>query len=330
MSAGLHAAALLPGPPAPWSPRWPRCCARRWTCPTTTPPIPALSCAPCWRRPPAPVCGSSATRPSARCSSRDRRGAVRRDAPGRWRGARSRRARRSRRVVGRPARHPRRGAHPRAPGQGPDHASARPRGSGGARAAQPHDPVRDGLFSSRGATGRYVLGATMEEQGFDTTVTAGAAHELIRDATELVPGVSELVIDDFIAGLRPSTPDNAPVLGPHPACPGLFYATGHHRNGTLLGPLHRRPARGPAPRVRWRLTRSPRRASRPTSPPRSHDLGSTASRRRATRAPPSVPCSTPSGSSRSAAASPWPSTPRSCRARNGPPPWWPPEPASRS
>lgn len=85
--------------------------------------------------------------------------------------------------------------------------------------------------------GRYVLGATMEEQGFDTTVTAGGAYELIRDATELVPGVSELVVDDFIAGLRPSTPDNAPVLGPHPACPGLFYATGHHRNGILLTPF---------------------------------------------------------------------------------------------
>ena len=85
--------------------------------------------------------------------------------------------------------------------------------------------------------GRYVLGATMEEQGFDITVTAGGAYELIRDATELVPGVSELVVDDFIAGLRPSTPDNAPVLGPHPACPGLFYATGHHRNGILLAPF---------------------------------------------------------------------------------------------
>jgi len=85
--------------------------------------------------------------------------------------------------------------------------------------------------------GRYVLGATMEEQGFDTTVTAGGAYELIRDAAELVPGVSELVVDDFIAGLRPSTPDNAPVLGPHPACPGLFYATGHHRNGILLTPF---------------------------------------------------------------------------------------------
>jgi len=85
--------------------------------------------------------------------------------------------------------------------------------------------------------GRYVLGATMEERDFDVTVTAGAAYELVRDASELVPGVLELVVDDFRAGLRPSTPDNAPVLGAHPALPGLHYATGHHRNGILLAPL---------------------------------------------------------------------------------------------
>ncbi len=53
--------------------------------------------------------------------------------------------------------------------------------------------------------GRYVIGATSEERGFDTTVTAGAAFELLRDASELVPGVSELVLDEFSAGLRPAT-----------------------------------------------------------------------------------------------------------------------------
>ncbi len=85
--------------------------------------------------------------------------------------------------------------------------------------------------------GRYVLGATMEEQGFDTTVTTGAVHDLIRDASELVPGVLELVLEEARAGLRPSTPDNAPILGEHPACPGLHYATGHHRHGILLAPV---------------------------------------------------------------------------------------------
>ena len=88
-----------------------------------------------------------------------------------------------------------------------------------------HDPTGPGLLTRalrmqgsgyvvpRG-DGRYVLGATMEERGFDTTVTAGPLFELLRDAIELLPGLSELVIDELIAGLRPSTPDNAPALGP--------------------------------------------------------------------------------------------------------------------
>ena len=87
--------------------------------------------------------------------------------------------------------------------------------------------------------GRYVIGATSEERGFDTTVTAGAAFELLRDATELVPGVSELVLDEFAAGLRPGTPDNLPAIGPggdgSPA--GLHWAVGHRRGGILLAPV---------------------------------------------------------------------------------------------
>jgi glycine oxidase len=76
----------------------------------------------------------------------------------------------------------------------------------------------------------------MEERGFDTTVTAGAAYELLRDAIELLPGLSELVIDELEAGLRPGTPDNAPLIGPG-AVPGLHWATGHFRNGILLAPV---------------------------------------------------------------------------------------------
>ncbi len=85
--------------------------------------------------------------------------------------------------------------------------------------------------------GRYVLGATMEERGFDTTVTAGGLYELLRDAGELVPGVHELVIEEMSAGLRPATPDNAPLLGPAAGLKGLHWATGHHRNGILLAPV---------------------------------------------------------------------------------------------
>jgi glycine oxidase len=84
--------------------------------------------------------------------------------------------------------------------------------------------------------GRYVLGATVEERGFDTTVTARAVFELLRDAIELVPGVDELAIEELSAGLRPRTPDNAPAIGPA-ALAGLHWATGHYRNGILLTPI---------------------------------------------------------------------------------------------
>ncbi len=84
--------------------------------------------------------------------------------------------------------------------------------------------------------GRYVLGATVEERGFDTTVTAGAVFELLRDASELLPGISEWVIEELSAGLRPGSPDNAPIVGPG-ALEGLFWATGHYRHGILLTPI---------------------------------------------------------------------------------------------
>ncbi len=84
--------------------------------------------------------------------------------------------------------------------------------------------------------GRYVLGATMEERGFDTTATAGAVFELLRDAIELVPGVNEFVIEELMVGTRPGTEDNGPVLGPG-ALAGLHWATGHHRHGILLTPV---------------------------------------------------------------------------------------------
>jgi glycine oxidase len=86
------------------------------------------------------------------------------------------------------------------------------------------------------ADGELVLGATSEEQGFDTTVTAGGVYELLRDAHELLPGISELPLVETGAGLRPGTPDNAPLLGPT-ALPGLVAATGHYRNGVLLTPV---------------------------------------------------------------------------------------------
>ncbi|MFF8018325.1 glycine oxidase ThiO [Streptomyces sp. NPDC007929] len=86
------------------------------------------------------------------------------------------------------------------------------------------------------ANGELVVGATSEEQGWDTTVTAGGVYELLRDAHELVPGITELPLTETRAGLRPGSPDNAPLLGPT-GLEGLLLATGHYRNGVLLTPV---------------------------------------------------------------------------------------------
>ncbi|MCX4909394.1 glycine oxidase ThiO [Streptomyces sp. NBC_00878] len=85
-------------------------------------------------------------------------------------------------------------------------------------------------------SGELVVGATSEELGWDTTVTAGGVYELLRDAHELVPGITELPLTETRAGLRPGSPDNAPLLGPT-ELPGLLLATGHFRNGVLLTPV---------------------------------------------------------------------------------------------
>ncbi|MGV9416817.1 glycine oxidase ThiO [Streptomyces sp. NPDC003674] len=84
--------------------------------------------------------------------------------------------------------------------------------------------------------GELVVGATSEELGWDTTVTAGGVYELLRDAHELVPGITELPLTETGAGLRPGSPDNAPLLGPS-SLDGLLLATGHYRNGVLLTPV---------------------------------------------------------------------------------------------
>ncbi len=84
--------------------------------------------------------------------------------------------------------------------------------------------------------GRVVLGATVEERGFDTTVTADGVFRLLEAAYELVPEVSELELERAHAGLRPGTPDNGPLIGPGEV-EGLVWATGHWRNGVLLAPL---------------------------------------------------------------------------------------------
>jgi glycine oxidase len=84
--------------------------------------------------------------------------------------------------------------------------------------------------------GRLVVGATVEEMGFDTAATAGGVHELLREAYRLLPDVAEMEWVGATAGLRPGTPSNLPLVGPG-AIEGLVLATGHFRNGILLAPL---------------------------------------------------------------------------------------------
>jgi glycine oxidase len=84
--------------------------------------------------------------------------------------------------------------------------------------------------------GSLVVGATVEERGVDTTVQAGAVHELLCDARAIVPGVDELELREASAGLRPGTPDNTPRIG-WSGIDGVAVATGHYRNGILLAPL---------------------------------------------------------------------------------------------
>jgi glycine oxidase len=84
--------------------------------------------------------------------------------------------------------------------------------------------------------GRLILGATVEERGFDATLTAGGMLALLEAAWRVVPAIEELPIDDMWVGHRPGSRDDAPIVGPGPV-DGLIYATGHHRNGILLTPV---------------------------------------------------------------------------------------------
>ena len=84
--------------------------------------------------------------------------------------------------------------------------------------------------------GRLILGATVEEKGFDATLTAGGMLALIEAAWRLVPAIEDLPLLETWVGHRPGSRDDAPILGRSPL-EGLVYATGHHRNGILLTPV---------------------------------------------------------------------------------------------
>lgn len=83
--------------------------------------------------------------------------------------------------------------------------------------------------------GELLLGATMEEQGFDTSPTAGAVLDLLRHAWQVLPGIYDLEVSEISVGLRPAVGDHLPVIGPT-EIEGLYLATAHYRNGVLLAP----------------------------------------------------------------------------------------------
>lgn len=85
--------------------------------------------------------------------------------------------------------------------------------------------------------GRLILGATTEEKGFDTDLTAGGQLALLTYAWRALPALEELPILEQWVGFRPGSRDDAPILGPSAEVEGLVHATGHHRNGILLLPV---------------------------------------------------------------------------------------------
>ena len=84
------------------------------------------------------------------------------------------------------------------------------------------------------ASGETVIGATVEEAGFDETPTDAATEVLLRQAIRAVPAVAELELVEAVASLRPGTPDDGPLVG---EWEGLLVACGHFRNGILLAPV---------------------------------------------------------------------------------------------
>ena len=92
-----------------------------------------------------------------------------------------------------------------------------------------------GVYLVPRAEGSLIVGATVEEKGFDERLTAGGIFSLLEAAWRAVPAIEELAIEEMWVGFRPTSRDDAPILGPTPV-DGLLLATGHHRNGILLAP----------------------------------------------------------------------------------------------
>ena len=85
--------------------------------------------------------------------------------------------------------------------------------------------------------GALLVGATVEDVGFDETATADGVTRLLGASSELLTTVPQARFEAVRVGLRPGTPDELPLIGPASTMPGVYYATGHYRNGVLLAPL---------------------------------------------------------------------------------------------
>ncbi len=85
--------------------------------------------------------------------------------------------------------------------------------------------------------GRLLVGATVEEAGFDQRNTVEGVRALLEAACRLLPAAGSATFMAARAGLRPRSADGVPFIGRAPGCPGIVYATGHYRNGVLLAPL---------------------------------------------------------------------------------------------
>lgn len=85
-------------------------------------------------------------------------------------------------------------------------------------------------------SGELIVGATNEDAGFDRSITPAGVGSLLQSVQQLSLHVADLPIGEIWTGLRPATPDGLPVIG-RAGLEGLFYATGHYRNGILLAPI---------------------------------------------------------------------------------------------
>lgn len=99
-----------------------------------------------------------------------------------------------------------------------------------------HTVWTDHVHLAPKADGQLIVGATMEEAGFDDAVTAGGVFALLEGARRALPSVEEMALEAVWTGFRPTSDDDAPILGDLPGAPGLTLAVGHHRNGILLAP----------------------------------------------------------------------------------------------